>query len=169
MVRTHRTSMQEGCDICWSVSLSWGHASHRFVPDATRGRMTHRTCKKFSAFPSTLFASNVLQLFQALVYTTVNIASEMHVNASCLTAYCNWCNTPMIQALYQALQMSVPLGKCIWDPIYQGSVHISCYCDCFVTAGGIMQMGLLLVWVVLVEVEPAQNSYISPKRCVKTV
>ena len=32
-----------------------------------------------------------------------------------------------------------------------------------------MQMGLLLVWVVLVEVEPAQDSYIAPKRCVKTV
>lgn len=31
-----------------------------------------------------------------------------------------------------------------------------------------MQMGLLLVWVVLVEVEPAQNSYIAPK-CSKTI
>ncbi len=27
----------------------------------------------------------------------------------------------MIQALYQALQISVSLGKCIWDPIYQGN------------------------------------------------
>jgi len=48
-------------------------------------------------------------------------------------------------------------------------VHIICYCDCVVTAGGMMQMGLLLVWVVLVAVEPAQNSCIAPKRGVITI
>ena len=47
-------------------------------------------------------------------------------------------------------------------------VHVSCYCDCDVTAGGIMQMGLLLVWVVLVEVEPAQNSCTAPKHGIIT-
>ncbi len=46
---------------------------------------------------------------------TVNIASMMHFNAShshtqpCLAAYCIWCNTSMIQAFYQALQISVSL------------------------------------------------------------
>ncbi len=44
---------------------------------------------------------------------------QMHFNAlrsltqPCLNAYCVGCNTPMIQALYQALQVSVSLGKCI--------------------------------------------------------
>ena len=54
-----------------------------------------------------------------LLYVTVNIASKMHSNAlrsltqPCLTAYCIRRNTPMIQALYQALENSVSLGKCI--------------------------------------------------------
>lgn len=33
------------------------------------------------------------------------------------------------------------------------------YCDCTMAAGGIIQMGLLLVCCVLVDVEPAQNSF----------
>ena len=37
----------------------------------------------------------------------------------CLTAYCIWCNTPLIQALYQILQISVSLGKCIRDINFQ--------------------------------------------------
>ena len=55
------------------------------------------------------------------------LASEMHFNAlrsltqPCLTAYYIGYNIPMIQALYQALQISVSLGKCIWDPIHQGN------------------------------------------------
>ncbi len=54
-----------------------------------------------------------------LLSMTVNIASNMHFNAlrsltqPCLTAYCIQCNYPMMQALYQALQISVSLGKCI--------------------------------------------------------
>ncbi len=63
-----------------------------------------------------------------LLSMTVNLASEMHFNAlrsltqPCLTAYCVWCNTPMIQAPYQALQISVSLGKCTWDLIYQENI-----------------------------------------------
>ena len=32
--------------------------------------------------------------------------------------------TPMIQAFLQALQISVSLGTCIWDPIYQGNLQL---------------------------------------------
>ena len=68
------------------------------------------------------------QLFGQRFYSSwlVNIASEVHCNASrsltqpCLTAYCIRCNISMIQAFYQALQVSVSSGKCIWDPINQG-------------------------------------------------
>jgi len=54
-----------------------------------------------------------------LLSMTVNTAFEVHFNAlpsltqPCLTAYCICCNTSMIQAFYQALQISVSLGKCI--------------------------------------------------------
>ncbi len=49
-----------------------------------------------------------------------SIGANLHYR--CLTAYCIWCSTSMLQAFYQALQISVSLGKCIWDPIYQGNV-----------------------------------------------
>ncbi len=54
-----------------------------------------------------------------LLFVNVKIASEMHFSTlrsltqPCLTAYCIRCNTPMIQALYHALQISVSLGRCI--------------------------------------------------------
>ncbi len=52
--------------------------------------------------------------------------------------------------------------------LIQMNLYIICYCTCVVAAGGMMQMGLLLVWVVLVEVEPAQNSCTAPKRGIVT-
>ncbi len=61
-----------------------------------------------------------------LLSMTVSIASEMHFNAMrsltqpCLTAYCIRCNTYMIQAVSQALQISVSLGNYNVDPTYQG-------------------------------------------------
>ncbi len=72
---------------------------------------------------------------------TVNVASKMHFNAlrsltqPCLTAYCNtyylmqYVHTPiaMIQAFYQALQISVSMGKCIWiQSIKETGKYIYC-------------------------------------------
>jgi hypothetical protein len=57
----------------------------------------------------------------------VNLDSEMYFAAQrnltqpCLAAYCIRCNTPMIQAFYQALQISVSLGKCIWIQSIKGT------------------------------------------------
>jgi len=78
------------------------------------------------ALALTVIIVTAASLSATLFSLIVTIASEMHFNAlhsltqPCLTAYCIRCNTPMIQALYQALQISVSLGKCIWDPMYQG-------------------------------------------------
>jgi len=61
----------------------------------------------------------------------VNIASEMHFNAlrsltqPCLTAYCIRCNikTSMIQAFYQALQISVS-----WESVSEVRSIEGTYC-----------------------------------------
>ena len=67
-----------------------------------------------------------------LLSMIVEISSEMHVDAlcsltqPCLTAYCFWRNTPMIQALYQALQITVSLGKCICIQYIKKTVFDCC-------------------------------------------
>ena len=43
----------------------------------------------------------------------------------CLTAYCICCNTPVIQAFYQALQISVILGKCDREPIIKDTWFVA--------------------------------------------
>ncbi len=53
-------------------------------------------------------------------------ASVMHISASCslpcLTAYC--IRLSMMQAFYQALQISAFVGTCIWNPIYKSASHL---------------------------------------------
>ena len=52
-------------------------------------------------------------IWQCLVLLPVEHENALRsLTQPCLTAYCIRCNTPMIQALYQALQISVSLKKC---------------------------------------------------------
>jgi len=66
----------------------------------------------------------------------------------CLTAYCICCNTSMIQPFYQALHNSVSLGKCIWDPIYQGTHWTPAYCPATLACAAYMlDQPQVLVWM----------------------
>ena len=49
----------------------------------------------------------------------------------------------MIQALYQALQISASLGTCIWDPIYQGDKFHALRC---LHCPNIVNRGELQTW-----------------------
>jgi hypothetical protein len=86
------------------------------------------------------------QLSTSTFYVTIKTASEMHFNAlrsltqpllDCTLSSTLTNNTPMIQALYQALQISVFLATCIEVPT-QGTVKQDdtwSFCGPYWTAG----------------------------------
>ncbi len=115
-VLSGRSSLVSAPAIFWVLHMHGGPDVVKRSADKARfvqkGQCTNRKWPITDANIATAASQSA-----TLLSMTVNIASEMHFNAlrsltqPCLTAYCIRCNTPMIQALYQALQISVSLGK----------------------------------------------------------
>jgi len=92
---------------CFCKSWYW------YKRDAT-SRWWLSTAALYAVLPCEYNVSNIQAIANWLLKHCMQCNALHSLTQPCLTAYCIWCNTPVIQACYQALQISVSLGKCIW-------------------------------------------------------
>ncbi len=94
----------------------FGHDNNPELGGGTaNNEKSHKLCSSFSVSDSTLDDCKY------------SLRDALHsLTQPCLTAYCIYCSYMyIIQAFYQALQISVSLGKCISVPICQGSFAVN--------------------------------------------
>ena len=99
--------MPESCRYCGTV------CSHAELFDGRSGGISNIYYRILSAHGMLIVTlRQIASCICAVALGPVN-EHQRWLTQPCLTAYCIGCNTPVIQALYQALNVSVSGGQCI--------------------------------------------------------